>query len=105
MKQTPSLLRRTTHVAHAATPPHAPLPTDPEFEANARHAMHDGYAIRADRVHATLHEGRALITGNVQWQYQKDGATRCVEAMDGVTSVCNLLALQPDAPWLERTTS
>jgi osmotically-inducible protein OsmY len=73
--------------------------TDVTFEAAALFAMQDGYAIRPDRVHATLHNGCAQLTGNVQWQYQKDGATRCVQSLQGVASVENRLTLMPDSPW------
>jgi osmotically-inducible protein OsmY len=33
----------------------------------------------------------------VQWQYQKDGATRCVQALQGVALVNNRLTLFPDS--------
>jgi osmotically-inducible protein OsmY len=73
-----------------------PVLSGEAFEAAARWAMHDGYAIRPDRVCATLRDGCASLTGSVQWQYQKDGATRCVRTMAGVNAVNNQLRLVPD---------
>lgn len=99
MKNPTCLLLRATTAAQTAVRRPALAATDVAFEAAALFAMHDGYAIRTDRVQATLHEGCALLTGNVQWQYQKDGATRCVQALQGVASVNNRLALLPDQPW------
>jgi osmotically-inducible protein OsmY len=66
-----------------------------EFEASALWAMQDGYAIQPDRVHVRLVNGCVHLTGEVQWQYQKDGATRCVQALDGVKAVHNALSLRP----------
>ncbi|MEY2684992.1 MAG: hypothetical protein RJA09_2136, partial [Pseudomonadota bacterium] len=87
MKNPTCLLLQATTVAHAAAQRPTIAKTDVAFETAALFAMHDGYAIRPDRVRATLHNGCALLTGNVQWQYQKDGATRCVQALQGVASV------------------
>jgi osmotically-inducible protein OsmY len=97
MKNSTCLLLRANNQMQTATQHGTETGADAAFEAAALFAMHDGYAIRADRVRATLHDGCALLTGNVQWQYQKDGATRCVQALQGVALVNNRLTLFPDS--------
>jgi len=98
MKNPTLMLRRATTVAHTTVQRPALLIPSAGFEAAALFAMHDGYAVKPDRVRVSLYQGCAVLTGSVQWQYQKEGATRCVLAMDGVVSVSNLLTLLPNTP-------
>lgn len=95
MKNPTCLLLQATPRATVAIPQPPPEPAASDFEAAALYAMQDGYAIRTELVRATLQAGCAELTGTVQWQYQKDGATRCVQSLPGVRSVSNRLTLLP----------
>lgn len=95
MKKTTCLLVQPAHRTTADIPLSSGDHSAGTFEAAALFAMQDGYAIRSDLVRATLQDGCAELTGHVQWQYQKDGATRCVRSLPGVQTVSNLLTLLP----------
>ncbi|HEX5783802.1 MAG TPA: BON domain-containing protein [Burkholderiaceae bacterium] len=107
MKTNPCLLLRASAAAQSIDPPvqssrpvksgplTAPPRSEGDFEASALWAMQDGYAIQPDRVQVRWVDGCVHLSGEVQWQYQKDGATRCVQALDGVKAVHNMLRLRP----------
>ena len=48
-----------------------------------------------DRVMATVEKGRVTLTGQVDWQYQKEAAEDHVRYLWGVTGVSNQLTLKP----------
>jgi osmotically-inducible protein OsmY len=56
-------------------------------------ALQDDYAIVVARIQVRLEQGRVTLTGEVQWKYQLDGASRCAMAMPGVSEVVNQLTL------------
>jgi len=48
-----------------------------------------------DRVTATVEKGRVTLTGQVDWQFQKEAAAEHVRYLWGVTGVSNQLTLKP----------
>ena len=48
-----------------------------------------------DRVKATVEKGRVVLTGEVEWQFQKEAAEDHVRYLMGVVGVSNQLTLRP----------
>lgn len=51
--------------------------------------------VPAGRVGVSVSGGWITLKGNVEWQYQRDAAARCVRDLFGVKGVTNLIAVQP----------
>jgi osmotically-inducible protein OsmY len=48
-----------------------------------------------DSVSVTVQKGWVVLTGQVQWQYQKVAAESAVRKLEGVTGVTNRITLKP----------
>lgn len=69
---------------------------DAEIADAVRHALEwDVWA--PSSVTATVHKGAVTLHGHVEWQYQRDAATRAVCYLAGVASVHNEIAIAPRA--------
>ena len=49
------------------------------------------------RIKATVENGWVTLTGDVEWQFQKDAALRAVRHLTGVVGVSNQLVVKPKA--------
>ena len=45
-------------------------------------------------IRATIHQGRVVLEGEVQWQFQRDTAATAVRHLEGVTGVTNNITLK-----------
>ena len=50
-------------------------------------------SVKAD--HVKVEKGWVTLTGEVDWQYQKQSATAAIRRLAGVTGVSNLIAIRP----------
>ncbi len=48
-----------------------------------------------DAVHAVIHDHDVVLTGRVEWNYQREGAFRAVQKLRGVRSVSNRIEIAP----------
>ena len=71
--------------------------TDSEIAAAAAHALKWNASIPADKIHVTVDKGFVTITGEVEWQYQKQEAERVIRPLWGVKGVSNLITVKPVA--------
>jgi len=69
--------------------------TDTEIAQAALHALKWHSAVPDDRVTVTVKDGWIALAGTLDWQYQKDAATKAVRNLTGVKSVTNDIRVQP----------
>jgi osmotically-inducible protein OsmY len=71
--------------------------TDPDIaEAAVRALEWDAY-VPSDKVKVTVSKGWVTLTGQVDWQYQREEAERVVRRLMGVRGVTNLITVKPRA--------
>ena len=63
--------------------------TDTDIAAAAVRHIEWTKVIPAESIVVTVSQGRITLDGEVEWQYQKDAAERCVKYLTGVVSVLN----------------
>lgn len=71
--------------------------TDSEIAQAAVNALHWNTRVPADRVSISVRDGRVILRGRADWQFQKDAATRAVDHLTGVRGVTNHIAVEPRA--------
>jgi osmotically-inducible protein OsmY len=69
--------------------------TDTELAQAAVTALSFSSAVPAGRITVSVSDGWITLKGNVEWQYQKDAAARCVRDLVGVKGVTNTIAVEP----------
>lgn len=69
--------------------------SDQDIAEAAIRAFRWDYEVPADQVKVIVAHGNVKLEGTVDWQYQKDAAKRCVQYIVGVTSIDNLITIQP----------
>lgn len=69
--------------------------TDADLAAAAVRALQRDAFIPIDALDVTVSKGWVTLKGDVEWQYQKDAAARCVRDLVGVKGVTNTIAVQP----------
>ena len=69
--------------------------TDTEIAQAAVTALKSNIVVPTGRVSVTVSDGWITLKGNVEWQYQKDAALRCVRDLFGVKGVSNIIAVEP----------
>jgi osmotically-inducible protein OsmY len=69
--------------------------TDTEIAQAAVTALTSNIVVPAGRVSVSVSDGWITLKGNVEWQYQKDAALRCVRDLFGVKGVTNIIAVEP----------
>ena len=69
--------------------------TDTEIAQAAVHALKWHSAGPYDCVTVTVKDGWIALAGTLDWQYQKDAATKAVRNLTGVKSVTNDIRVQP----------
>lgn len=58
-------------------------------------ALDDAADVPPNAVKAAVHAHSIVLTGNVDWRYQRDAAARAVQYLKGVTGVTNLITVTP----------
>ena len=68
--------------------------SDTEIAAAAEQALRWNTLIQADRVRATVEQGWVQLTGEVDWDYQRQAAYKSVRSLTGVVGVSNEITLR-----------
>lgn len=71
------------------------MTADDEVAKRAANMIGWNTAIPANAVQVSVHKGWVTLTGEVEWQYQKEAAAKTVRALAGVTGIHNKIALTP----------
>ena len=71
--------------------------TGQDIAEAAASAMHWDFEVPTDQIKVIVKNGWVTLEGEVDWQYQKDAAKRCVQYLMGVTAVTNSIAINPTA--------
>lgn len=70
-------------------------PTDPEIARSAITALRTELPYSADRIRASVHEGRVSLEGTVEWHFQREKAENAVRRLPGVISIRNSIRIEP----------
>jgi osmotically-inducible protein OsmY len=76
-------------------PTHDMRRTDSAIAEAAANALAWDSAVPAKAVLATVRDGWVTLSGNVEWQYQREAAEQTVRRLYGVKGVINTIAMQP----------
>jgi osmotically-inducible protein OsmY len=68
--------------------------SDTEIAAAAEHALRWNIVVPAERVRATVEQGWVQLTGEVDWDYQRQAAYKSVRSLTGVVGVSNEITLR-----------
>jgi osmotically-inducible protein OsmY len=71
--------------------------TDEDIAAAALNRLEWDVEVPDDIIRVKVEKGWVTLTGEVEWHYQMDAATRDVHALHGVVGVSNLISLKPKA--------
>ena len=69
--------------------------TDTEIAHAALDALKWDVEVPHDTVQLRVEDGRVILEGHVEWQYQRAAAERAVRYLAGVKSVTNLIGIKP----------
>jgi len=69
--------------------------TDTEIAHAALDALKWDVRVPDDKITLHVEDGRIILEGKVEWQYQRDAAERAVRYLTGVKGVSNFIALTP----------
>lgn len=69
--------------------------TDTEIAQAAVNALKWNIEVPKDRVTAAVSDGWVTLTGNVDWNYQRETAAQVVRSLTGVLGVFNSITVQP----------
>jgi osmotically-inducible protein OsmY len=72
-----------------------PKRTDADIAAAAARAIEWDSVVSPEQVKATVSKGWVTLSGEVEWQYQKEDAERVVRRLMGVKGVTNLIQVKP----------
>jgi osmotically-inducible protein OsmY len=75
--------------------------TDEEIAAAALAALKWDVQVPDDRIDLEVEDGVVTLTGDVDWNYQREAAERDVQRLTGVVAVSNLIAILPAATPIE----
>lgn len=70
--------------------------TDPEIARHAVHALESHVSIPSDKIKVTVKNGRVLLEGTVDWEYQKKLAMAAVKKLRGVSGITNKIEVRPN---------
>lgn len=76
-------------------PDDATARTDPAIADAAANALRWNAAVPLDAVQVTVRQGWVTLTGEVDWQYQREAAERAVQHLYGVKGVANSIFVRP----------
>lgn len=71
--------------------------SDTEIAHAALQALKWDVEVPDDKVQLRVEDGRILLDGEVEWQYQRAAAERAVRYLAGVKSVASLITMKPKA--------
>ena len=71
--------------------------TDTDIARSAENILSWSSSLPADSVKVLVQDGWITLTGDVEWQYQRQGAAASVRHLAGVTGVSNQIGIQPSA--------
>ena len=71
--------------------------TDADIAEAAANALKWDALIPTDKVHVTVSKGWVTLSGEVEWQFEKQEAERVVSRLSGVKGVVNLITVMPRA--------
>jgi osmotically-inducible protein OsmY len=69
--------------------------TDADIAAAAVRALEWDALVPIEKLDVTVSKGWVTLKGDVEWQYQKQGAERVVRRLAGVKGVTNLITVKP----------
>jgi osmotically-inducible protein OsmY len=69
--------------------------TDTEIAQTAVNALRWNTVVPVGQVTVAVSDGWITLKGDVEWQYQRDAAARCVRDLFGVKGVTNAIAVRP----------
>jgi osmotically-inducible protein OsmY len=75
--------------------PSADQRPDPEIAREAVEAIRHRHPLAADGIKVIVREGWATLEGQVEWNFQREGAANAVRRVRGVKGVSNLLQVKP----------
>lgn len=73
--------------------------TDQDADAAALAAFKWDFHVSDSKIRVVVANGTITLSGNVDWQYQKDAAEKYVSYMMGVSVVSNEIKIQPETKW------
>jgi osmotically-inducible protein OsmY len=71
--------------------------TDAELAEAAVHALRWNTIVPDDKIKVTVDHGWVTLSGELEWQYQKESAYKAVENLLGINGVLNEIKLKPTA--------
>jgi osmotically-inducible protein OsmY len=77
--------------------------TDQDIARAILNALSWDHEVPADRLRVTVTEGQVKLEGIVDWQYQKDAASRSAHHVRGVRALINLIDVKPRVKWSDVT--
>jgi osmotically-inducible protein OsmY len=69
--------------------------TDADFAESAKNILGWTSSLPADAVQVQVESGWLTLSGNVEWQYQRQDAADSVQFLVGVTGISNQIAIKP----------
>jgi len=69
--------------------------TDTEIAHAALDALKWDVRVPDDKITLHVEDGRIILQGEVEWQYQRDAAGRAVRHLTGVKGISNFLSVKP----------
>lgn len=89
-------VRGVTAVADEIVVRHAwGVPEDADIAREAGAALDRSVTVPSGRVKAAVHDRAITLSGEVDWQYQREAARHAVAALKGVSAVWNTIRLKP----------
>jgi osmotically-inducible protein OsmY len=75
--------------------------SDKDIAEAAADALKWDYEVPDDKLKVVVKDGWVTLSGNVDWQFQKDAAYRCVRYLLGVVGVTNNVSIKPSTKWID----
>ena len=69
--------------------------TDAEVASAASHALQWNVLVPDDKIHVFVEDGCVILSGQVEWQYQRQACEDSVRDLLGVKSVANQVVVRP----------
>ena len=73
---------------------------DADIARDAGAALESSTAVMKDTVKARVHNHQITLSGNVDWNYQRDAAAHAVASLPGVTGISNIINIKPSLPFI-----
>lgn len=68
--------------------------TDEEIAASCLHSLRASLAVPDERIKVLVRSGRVVLSGHVQWRYQRDAAEAALRDIAGVQSISNDITIE-----------